>query len=423
MVTLALVGAPAAPISYAAFQALQAGGTALAATAGAAKAAALAALASGAALALGAGIGGFLLGEAILAGLEPETSMPDMGEYFEAGVVQGTVRIIFDYYVDGNQVFNDLSSQTITSPVKGIFFKVIDGASVWFVFDGDGVEQRIISTSNKASGTRFDIVSFVTGAGSPVTPTKRLPSYVPKNPDLPKPQPPTPISVPGVPPFPITPVVVPNPGNDEPNDGEERPPGLVVQIPETGQQFRFTPEGVYVTNYGAPNREPFRVPPPVIPPGGKASTPPCCDKDTPEPEPVNLDEIICRLKALQDELLDDGTDRVNGSTPTAQSGFYEELDGGFYKVQMNLVSKPLNAKVQPSTQPASDVIYCGWFAWVENGFPGERVPIHFENQTFLAPPNVTGFMYQYYAAHSGNAQWQRRTKREYIDFCVPADAS
>lgn len=417
MVVLGLVGAPAAPMSYAAYNALAAGGSALGATFGAAKSAALAAMASTAALALGAGVGGFLLGQAILEGLNEPQVLPDMGEYFEAGAPQQLVKLVYDYYVNDQQLFSDQPSQFLLAPVKGIFFRIIEGASTWFVFDGNGVQQTIVSTTNTSGGTRFELKGFINGNNETIAPTKRLPSYVPKNPDRPQPRPPTPIPIPGVPDLPITPVVVPNPGNDDGEEGEERPPGLVVQIPQTGQQIRFTPEGVYVTNYNAQNREPYRIPPPNIPPGGTTATPRCCDDGEPEPPDERIDEIICRVKALQETLLDDGYTFITGVTPTAQSGSATGGEGEWYRVNVDVISRPANLRIQPSTNPAPDVWYVGWFSWVSGGFPGDRQPLHFKTQTFLAPPNVDGFIYQLNAGCAGTAIYERRVRKPYVDLC------
>lgn len=422
MVVLALTGAPSR-LSWEAYKAAKAAGGALGGVLAAAESAALAALALKTAAVVGAGVGGFMLGQAILAQLAPETSMPDMGEYYEVGQPTQLVRLYFEYKVDDVVIFDNLPSQFLQAPIKGMFFRVIDGASTWFVFDATGTQQNIVSSTNKPEGTQFRIISFELGNGQTVTPTKRLPSYVPTRPDLPTFAPPTTIPIPGTPGLPITPIAVPNPGNDDPAEGGERQPGVVVQVPQTGQQIRYTPDGVFITNYNAPNREPYRVPPLQVPPGGKAATPECCPSEEPDPDKPNLDEIICRLKALQDKVLDDGTDKVNGQTAAAGSGFYEALDGDFYKVKMQMTKKPANAKIQASIAPAMDVYYCGWFAWVENGFPCERQYIHFDNQSYIAPPNVTGFMYQYYQGFEGTGQWQRRTKREYVDFCEPANAS
>lgn len=419
---LALVGAPSA-FTWEAYKATKALGGALGAVLGAADAAAVAGIVGSAAAVVGAGLGGFLIGQAILNQLQPETSMPDMGEYYEVGAQTGLVRIRYEYKVNGQVIFDNALSQFLISPVKGMFYDATNNASTWYVRDGQGNRQNIISTAGQTSGTEFRVIQFELSSGTPVTPTKRLPSYVPTRPGTPTPQPPTPITVPGIPTVPVNPIAVPNPGNDEPEEGAERQPGVVVQVPEAGLQIRYTPAGVFLTNYNAPNKEPFRVPPPIIPPGGKAATPECCPQEPPEPPEVDLEEIICRLKALQDKVLDDGTDRVSGQTVAARSGFYEALDGDFFKVKMQMTKRPSNAKIQPSNAPAMDVYYCGWFSWVENGFPCERQYIHFDNQSYIAPPGVTGFMYQYYEGFEGTGQWQRRIKREYVDFCVPADAS
>jgi len=216
---------------------------------------------------------------------------------------------------------------------------------------------------------------------------------------------------------PITPQVIPNPGNDEPEENESRPPGVLVQIPQTGQQFLFTPSGVSISNYNNAARAPFVVPTPVFPPGGTPATPRCCESDAPEPEPSRDKEIICRIKTLQDEILDDGTDRRNVVIPNGNSGRYEEFDAEFYKVRIQVVSKPANAKIQPSTSPAQDVLYAGWYSWLEGGFEGDRYPIHFENSSILAPPNVTGFVFQMNQGYVGTATLNIRTKRPYVDNC------
>lgn len=417
MVTLAFVPTAVAPVAYPAFNAIAATGGVLGGTYAAAKTVALGAIAAGAAAVLGAGIGGYLLGEAIMRGLEVPPILPDMGEYFEAGNPQQLLRITFDYFVDGNQIASDQFSQFLVAPVKGIFFTAENNSSTWYVFDGNGQKQNIISTAGQTQGTRFELKGFVNNQNQTIAPTKRLPSYVPKNPSRPAPGVPVPITVPGVPVFPVTPRTVPNPGNDEPEENEERQPGLIVQIPETGQQFNFTPQGVQITNYNAPNREAFRVPPPILPPSGKAATTRCCDSEPPECPEVNLDEVICRIKTLQDELLDDGFDNINGQTEDGNSGFYEALDGDFHKVRITITQWPSNLRVQPSTSPALDVWYVGWFSWVVNGFPCERQYIHFREHEFLAPPNVTGFMYQTNFGCKAVGRWQRKTKREYVDLC------
>lgn len=414
---LALVGAPSR-LSYEAYKALKAAGGALGAALAASEAAALGAMAAQTAAALGAGVGGFLIGQAILRGLEQPDILPEMGEYFEAGNPQQLVRLTYDYFVDGNQIFSNAVSQLIVAPVKGMFFRLIGGASTWFVFDGNGVQQNIVSSTNTPSGTRFELKGFVNGQNQPVAPTKRLPSFLPKSPDRPLPAVPTPLTIPGVPPFPITPVVVPNPGNDEPNENEERPPGVIVQIPQTGTQIRYEPGGVTISNYNAPNKEPFRVPPLILPPGGIAATPPCCESDAPEPEPGKDDEIICRIKTLQESLLDDGFEFQFGETPIGQSGKIMPQGGELYRVQINVLTRPQNLKIQASTPPAKDVWYVGWYAFLRDGIEGARYPIHFDVTVPPPEPGVNGMVFQLVAGCTGKATWNRRSPKAFVDRCV-----
>ncbi len=414
---LALIAPPGAALTYSAYKALKAAGSVLGAVLAAAETAALGALAAKTALAVGAGVGGFMLGQAILANLAPETSMPDMGEYIEAGVPGGFAYLVFDFFIDGVKVRDAAESQYFSTPAKGIFMRVEGGGTVWFMLDGQNQRANIVEVSNTTSGTNFKLLDIRASASQALTPTKRLPSYVPSRPDTPVPLAPIPITIPGTQPFPITPLVVPNPGNEPGQDNEERPPGVIVQIPQTGQQITYSPDGVRISNYASPATRPFIVPQMPIPPGNKIAAPACCDDGGGDPPSPDLTEIICRIKTLQKEILDDGTNRINGQTPNAAAGFFEELDGDFYKVTVNVTQKPANLRIQSSTAPANDVWYVGWFAWVENGFPGERIPLHFQAQTFLPPPGITGFMYQVNAGCLATGQWQRRTKRPYIDLC------
>ncbi len=415
---LAFVGPAPAVMSYPVFNALAASGTAAGAIAASAQAAALAALAGATAAAVGAGVGGFFLGQAILQGLEQPPILPDMGAYYEAGNPGTSVRIKYNYSIDGEPVFTNAISQEILAPAKGMFHIVENNATKWFLLDRNNERAIIVSSQNTTSGTKFELLEFLF-QGQPIAPTKRLPSFTPTRPDRPVVPAPTVIPLPGFGDFPITPIVIPNPGNEPGEDNEERPPGLIVQIPQTGQQIEFRPDGVRIGNYSNPSSRPFVVPVPTYPTrGGTVATPPCCPtSDPPDYEP-DFSEILCRIRTLQEKILDDGTDNLSGTTAAAQSGFYEELAKDFYKVQIDVTQAPSNLRIQPSTAPALDVWFVGWFAWVENGFPGERKPLHFQNQTFLAPPNVSGFMYQVNFGCLARANWQRRVKRPYVDECV-----
>lgn len=419
---LALVGAPSR-LSWEAYKAAKALGGALGALLGAAEGAAVGGLVGSTAAAVGAGVGGFMIGEYILKQLELPQTLPPPGEYYEFSIPGQFAEVLVDTFINGVPQNVDLWASIGETPSKGLFNERANGVWQFYFLDKNNNRRLIFSTQSTVDSAEVVIKQFrLSGTNTPLTPTKKLPSYAPNKSNPVKPVPTT-IPIPGFPNFPISPRVVPNPGNDPPNENEEREPGVVVQIPETGQQIKYTPSGVQITNFNNPTTAPFRVPPPILPPGINAATPPCCEVEPPEPPEVDLEEIICRLKALQEKVLDDGFDNVSGATAQGASGFYEALDGGFYKVQIDVTQKPSNLRIQPSTAPALDVWYVGWFSWVENGFPGERIPLHFQNSSFVAPPNVTGFMYQVNAGCLAIGRWTRKVKREYVDFCIPADAS
>lgn len=134
-------------------------------------------------------------------------------------------------------------------------------------------------------------------------------------------------------------------------------------------------------------------------------------------EPYNDAALQCKVETLQEGLLNGGYDIVNGSTATAQSGKYVDQDGEFYKVTVVVTERPINLKIQPSTAPADDVWFVGWFAWLENDRPLLRQPLHFEAQSWFAPENVTGFVYQLNFGCKGAAVWQRRVRKAFVDVC------
>lgn len=134
-------------------------------------------------------------------------------------------------------------------------------------------------------------------------------------------------------------------------------------------------------------------------------------------EPYDDSALQCRVESLQDGLLDGGFDIINGQTATAVSGSYLNTSGGFFKVAMVITQRPANLRIQSSDSPAPDVWYVGWFAWTKDGRPGLRQPLHFEEQSWLAPDDVDGFIYQLNRGCLGSGVWQRRVKRDYVDVC------
>lgn len=66
-----------------------------------------------------------------------------------------------------------------------------------------------------------------------------------------------------------------------------------------------------------------------------------------------------------------------------------------YSASVDVTHYPVNARSQPGGV-ADDVIYLGWFSWIFGSSHGERLPLHFEHQTFMAPPGASGFSYTCY---------------------------
>lgn len=134
-------------------------------------------------------------------------------------------------------------------------------------------------------------------------------------------------------------------------------------------------------------------------------------------EPYNDTKLVCRIKKLQEELLNDGYDFINGSTAIAQSGTFSEVTGRFFRATVLVTQKPANLRIQSSTAPAKDVWYVGWFSWLEGTRPIERQYIHFQEQTYIAPERATGFVYQLYAGCLGTTAWTRRIPKAFVDRC------
>jgi len=149
------------------------------------------------------------------------------------------------------------------------------------------------------------------------------------------------------------------------------------------------------------------------PPGGnKVAAPPCC-----KPESAPDTELLCRVKTLQAKILDDGFNFTSRTTPVGQSGFFDEPGTIFERVEIDLTSFPVNVRVQPSTFPVPDVYFVGWFSWLADGDPGERIPLSFRGSGFTPPVGVTGFMYQLNFSCEGFATYVTRVKRPYVDNC------
>jgi len=411
---LGLVGVPTVPISYPAFEALKTASPALGAALRAAQLAALGAIAAKGALVVGAGLGGYLIGDAIRKQLDAAAPPLPLTEFISGGVAGERVDLNFTLK-DG--VNPDITSNIIIdAPFAAVLtdFNTTDRVIFYALSTTTGVRTNIADAGFAAGADPQVIINSVTklGGGQP-TNLRKVPTPITPNKNAPF-KLPTTVPIPGITPdFPITPTVQPNPGNDPSEEGTETRPGVVVQIPEAGLQITFSPDGVTIGRFKSPDTKPFEVPEVPKPPGGnKVASPPCpCPKEEPD------EELLCRVKSLQDEILSDGFDFTSRTTPIDQSGFFDEPGAVFERVEIDVTSFPSNVRIQPSSGNVPDVYYIGWFSWLADGDPGERIPLSFRGNGFTPPVGVTGFMYQLNSGCEGFGTYVTKEKRPYVDRC------
>lgn len=414
MVFLGLVGAPAGRFTYEAYKALKALSPAAASLFAASETAAVGALLANTAAVLGAGGLGFFIGDQILKQLERTESMPDPGDYYEVGDPAFFTSVVFDYFVGGTPVFIDTPSIGFLNPVRGTFVKREGNSVFYYVIDGNGTRQNLVSTVNPPDDTRLIIKGFIKRPGTdPVTPTKKLPSYTPVTPNRPTPVPTT-IPIPGYPAFPITPTPVETPANDPNEDDKFVDPGITIKVPELGLQIQYTPTGVRIGRYTDNDTKLFAPPPPEYPtPPKNAAEEPCpCPDDS-----KKVDEIICRVKTLQSEILNDGYDFTTTIIPEGTGGSATDIQDELTQANVFITQFPSNISHQNYQAVDSNVIFAGWFSWTKEGRAGERIPLCFENNSFYPPPECDGFKYAFNRGVQGSGSFVTRRKKDYVDNC------
>jgi len=405
--------APPVAFTYPEFQAYRAAPTIGGAVANsAAKAAASTILGNGAIL-LGGFIAGYAVGEGILRGLQDPNLLPPMDE----GIVGGRAgnQYVLTIKSDIAPFGSVTQENTITGAWGAIYFRYTQPESGVFDLITSNGTIPIFSCNVEDVRQAPVIIAARRLDGTPEA-FRKTPLFPAKRPVQPPVVVPDVIPVPGrTDPFPLTPTVYPSPETDpdqEPN--KLFPPGVTVKIPETGDQYTFTPNGVSYSRSTPtspfPLEQPQKQP---IPPDKKVATQPC---PCPEKD-VDLEEVLCRLKALQDEILDDGFNKTVTSTAIAVSGRVEQTSLIFDSAEINVTQFPGSTRTQPSDFPAPDVLYIGWFSWLSNGSPGERLPLHYQASSFIAPPGATGFIYQLNKACLGFGRYVTVVKKPYIDRC------
>lgn len=414
MAFLGFVGAPPTALNYAAYKAAKLASPALAALFAASEAAAVAAMIGNTAAVLGAGAAGFWIGDQILKGLERPETMPNPGDYYEVGAPTFFTSIVYDYYDNTGIIFQDNVTQGIKNPVKGTFARQNGQGFMFYVLDGDNTEIPLVGTTFPVPGQRIVIKGFIKRPGTdPVTPTKKIPSFTPTTPHRPVPVP-TFVPLPGYPSFPITPTPVTTPANDPNEDDKFAEPGVTVKIPELGVQIQYTPAGVRVGRY-ADNETRLFAPPspqfPTLPP--RAAEEPCpCPEDKGKD-----DEILCRIKTLQSELLDDGFITTTHFQASARYIEVTSLPDEFYRLEIGVTQKPVNVKTQYYAGGSVKVEWVGWLSWIIGGRKSERIFLQFSDTAFNPPPECQGYAIGMNDGCAASSLALTRKKKDYIDLC------
>lgn len=414
MAFLGFVGAQPAKIPYQVFNQLASGTGFGGSTLSAAKNAVGFGITRAAGLLSLAGAGGFFIGQQILESIEYQEQPLTIRQLYKINPGQGLIRVRAKVTVQGQgeTIFENDFPSPVVIPVSvqrsgdQFAYGAFVGPNLEFIGYVQATPQQILSPLEVISVTKID--------GSPASFQKIPAPALPVVPYAPIRLPTTVPTQPGQPDFPITPTVIPLPEPTTPEEEKQREPGVLVQIPELGIQLGFFPSGVSIGQYRSPATQPFEepkyAPPPTNPP---PATDPCpCDEGESKDE-----EIICRIKTLQEEVLDDGYD--TNTFPAGPSVFLsaQGLPDEFFLLKIGVASKPANVKTQNYEGGAPTVYWVGWLSWTFTDRQGERIFLQFDEMEFAPPPGCTGYVI---AANSGctlNAQAFTRKKRPYIDAC------
>lgn len=411
---LGLVGAPTTKLSYEAFKAARAVAGATGALYEGAAAAAIGSIAAQGALVLGAGAFGWMIGQKILESLEaPTTDYPTAIKY-RVPDGAGQIRVIATSKVinQPEQTFDNVWPAPMIAPVVR---QVGGGVIAAGVLVGTPLRfEQYVGGGADLFENLLTIQSVTKVNGDPVQGLRKVPGLPTISPVAPF-RAPTTIPVPGRDPYPITPTVVPNPSNDpDLDDDKTKAPGLVVQVPEVGMQFNFALDGVAITRYRSPETEPNEIPKIPTPPNFPSA------KEDPCPCPPEEDksaEIICRVKTLQDEILDDGFTVSTIAVVAAQSSVTSLIPSEFFRLEVTATQFPVNVKRIRYASPALDAVFLGYVAFVLNGIAGEQLPIRFTQQQFIPPQGCTGFIIAGNEGCQIGAIAYSRVKKDFIDVC------
>lgn len=415
MVFLGLVGAPVAKVSYETFKGLATGTGFGASTLRAGAQAAGFGITRAAGLLGLAGAGGFLIGQKILEGIEYTEAPLTIRQLYKVPGNQGRIRATFRFKLTTTPLITDVfeAESPLVAPVS---IEASGGTySVGYLSGANSAFSGIYQAAPAQVEIPLEIIGVTKVGGAPAN-FQKIPSpALPIIPYAPIRVPTTVPTVPGQPDFPITPTVIPLPERAPDREDTQREPGVLVQIPEAGIQLGFYPSGVSIGSYRSPETEPFEEPKIAPPPGN----PPPANDECPCPEGENKDEeIICRIKTLQTELLDDGYNTTTHLQGASNYIEVSDLPDEFYRLEIGVTQKPSNVKTQFYADGDVRVEWVGWLSWMYGSRKGERIFLQFSSTGFRPPPECTGYAIAMNEFCLCNSLALTRKKKDYVDLCT-----
>lgn len=398
-------------LPYAEYEALTLEGTIIGETALAAGEVATVAALAEPLIIIGAGLLAAAAAEEILKKLSPQSVPPKLAPRLPSGG-----RVGGGSFARVKQNLNPYGPETNNYPFGGILI----GIGVAATFNGavsyylDTTAGRVpISESLPANYVETPtIIEYHYNVNAPInTPQIGQPLSQPGNLVLPVPQPRT-ITRPGEEPIVITPRAVPSPRNF-PGIKPFSPvsPGILVVVPEIGIAFNFNPTEVQIIYFNpSPSETENPAPNAVVAPYNPI-------KDNCECPPVDTAEILCRIKAIQDGVLDDGYISTTHQGVTGEGEIVASLPDELYAVSITISQFPSNLRHQEPGGNAPKVYFAGWFSWVVNGKPTERFQINYLNNGYAAPKAATGYSYTVYSGCVATAIAVTRKKKPYVNAC------
>lgn len=188
-------------------------------------------------------------------------------------------------------------------------------------------------------------------------------------------------------------------------------PGIQVFAPEPGLLINFGPVNVQLT-YTTGLSTTVALPAPL---GGYPGTPP---PPMPCPcDPVDTAKIVCLLRELESGLLNDGYDYPTYSGGSGNGGSTSGDNTNLFAAKINCTAVGEQVKTIRVDGDTPQIYILGWFSWLFQGKPGERIPINYKESAWIAPEGATGFTWGLYYGCNATATAVSKVKRSFSSAC------